>query len=169
MKKINVPSFPSSSFFSFFLLNFKACSLFCCKIGTICQDTGQNSILLYSACQGRRVAPWGGMSWETGLPQRRPCPQLLSHSFHAQWAETGAGNGAHDGPRLCEDVGQAFGPAGGSRPVEAGVRPSGEAGHPYGLLEPAGPWAVFRMSLVSKEKQTSSLIIVERAEKPNGK
>lgn len=72
-------------------------------------------------------------------------------------------------PRRCEGVGQAFGAAGGSRPVGAGVRPSGGAGHPYGLLEPTGPWAVFRMSVVSREKQTSSLIIVERAEKPNGK
>lgn len=48
MKKMHAPSFPVS-FFSFFLLNFKTCSLFCCESGTVCKDTGQNCILLYSA------------------------------------------------------------------------------------------------------------------------
>jgi len=63
-----------------------------------------------------------------------------------------AGDGAHDSPRHWERVDLASGPAG-----EAVVRP------------PGAPEPSFRMSLVRREKQTSSLIMVERAEKPSGK
>lgn len=72
--------------------------------------------------------------------QSRPCPH---HSASTASTHSGQKRGMVMGPtmapRRCEGVGQAFGAAGGSRPVGAGVRPSGGAGHPYGLLEPTGP------------------------------
>lgn len=76
--------------------------------------------------------------------------------------------GIHNGPQPCEGVGQAGGPAGDPRQVEAGG-----AVVQLGILMacwcPRGPELSFCVSLVSREKQTSSLIVVKTAEKRNGK
>ena len=139
MKKINAPSFPGSFFLHSFFLILKHVLCSAAKLVQFAKIL--DKIVFYSTLPARAAGPLceGERAGRRGCPQHRPCPHLLSRSFHTRWAETGAGNGAHDGPPHCEGMGQAGGPAGGSRPEEAGVRPPGEAGHPYGLLVPAGP------------------------------
>lgn len=100
-----------------------------------------------------RAALWGGTGWETRLTCRL-CLHQLSHGIGAWWAEMGAYNGAHvRDPRW--GGGQAVGPGVGLSILMA----SG----------PQGPKLSFHISLLSTKKHTSSLIMVEKVEKPSGK
>lgn len=138
-------------------------------MGTICKDTGWNSILLYSACQGRRAAPWGGNEQGEEADPSAGCALTRCPTASTRGGQR---RGLVMGPMMAPSTVRGW-----ARPVvllwAPGRWKQGEAWWGRGpSWRPSAHGALSClscMSLVSREKQTSSLIMVERAAKPNGK